>query len=240
MEQMQIRDASFSYPGRKSDNEDAFFPALRIGDEWWAAVADGMGGHPGGELASSTVIGAVRSRVANGLASDIPSLFLFAREELKRAAESGPEYSRMGTTLSLIRLRGDTAQVGHVGDSRIYHLRSHGIVTRTVDQTEVNELVQRGILSKAAARRYPRRNVLLSVLAGDRDYDLYLSEFDVEPGDRILLVTDGVSSKLLAQEIQSISSSSKDAKSFSDGLLAELRLREPDDDHTAVCLDILP
>jgi serine/threonine protein phosphatase PrpC len=145
----------------------------------------------------------------------------------------------MGTTLSLIRLNGSAVEVGHVGDSRIYHLRADGIVDRTVDQTEVEQLIQQGILSKARARHYPRRHVLLSVLSPSKTYKLYRSSFDLTLGDRLILLTDGVSSKLLRKEIRDLSLHHPNAQSLALALENEINLRNPDDDYSAICIDIL-
>lgn len=144
----------------------------------------------------------------------------------------------MGTTLSLIHFKDYKAEVGHVGDSRIYHLRGDGIVDRTVDQTEVEQLVQQGVLSRARALRYPRRHVLLSVLSPDRSYDLYKSVFEIKVGDRLVLLTDGVSSKLLRREVRDLSRQQLTPQSFCDALAHEIEHRTPEDDYSAVCIDI--
>ena len=144
----------------------------------------------------------------------------------------------MGTTLSLVSIHGNLAKLGHVGDSRVYHLRNEGIISRTVDQTEVQELIERGVLSKANARRYSRRNVLLSVLSPDRDYRLLEDSFEIKEGDRLLLITDGVSSKVLAKELRDLSLECDNPKTFCDELLKKIELRNPVDDYTALCLDI--
>jgi protein phosphatase len=171
---------------------------------------------------------------------DIARLFGEAQERLKLIASEKPDLADMGTTLSVISISNKIANVGHVGDSRIYHLRSEGIVDRTVDQTEVEQLVQQRVLSKASARRYPRRHVLLSVLSGNRDYELHREQFDIQEGDRLLLLTDGVSSKVLRQEIRDMSRQHSDTKSFCAALADEIEKRMPQDDYSAICLDIRP
>jgi serine/threonine protein phosphatase PrpC len=205
---------------------------------WWAGIADGMGGRPGGDVASAAVVDTIHSAVTIQHCSDVEKLFSLARERIKEIERERPELSSMGTTLSLIRLSDKSAEVGHVGDSRIYHLRADGLVDRTVDQTEVEQLLQQGVLNKATARRYPRRNILLSVLSAAKDYDLYKSEFEIRDGDRLLLLTDGVSSKLLRREIRDLSLKQTDAKSFCDVLLSEIERRNPTDDYSCICIDI--
>ena len=215
---MKIEFALFSKGGRKGANEDFVLRPFDCDGSWWAAIADGMGGRPGGEVASKTVIETISTEIKSRHVTDLTQLFGAAQNQLRTVAVSDPHLGSMGTTLSLIRLKGSTAEVGHVGDSRIYHLRGDGIVDRTVDQTEVEQLVQQGVLSRARARHYPRRHILLSVLSPSRDYELYSSEFQIKDGDRLILLTDGVSSKLLRREIRDLSLRHATAQSFCDAL----------------------
>jgi protein phosphatase len=235
---MKIDYAYFSRKGQKDRNDDSVMPPICSGGNWWSAVADGMGGHPGGSIASATVIDAIKTSIEIRDEADISKLFLDAHERLHGAANENPELASMGTTLSLIRLFGNTGEVGHVGDSRIYHLRSDGIVDLTVDQTEVEQLVQQGVLTRARARHYPRRHVLLSVLSASREYELHRETFDIKQGDRFVLLTDGVSSKILRREIRDLSLQHSNAKSFCDALVSEVERRSPQDDYSAICLDI--
>jgi len=235
---MKISSAYFSHRGRKSENEDAALPPILHSNTWWTAIADGMGGQAGGRIASTTAIATMRANIEADLHSSIPKLFGSIRSELKRISVERPELSGMGTTLSLVCLQKNFARVGHVGDSRVYHLRNQGIVSRTVDQTEVQELVERGVLSKANARRYSRRNILLSVLSPERDYRLLEDSFEIQKGDRLVLTTDGVSSKVLAKELRDLSLESNNPEIFCGELSKKIELRSPVDDYTAICIDI--
>jgi PPM family protein phosphatase len=229
---------SFPKEYKQGHNEDAVLPAVRVGDCFWAAVADGMGGHVGGDIASRTVIDEMRSQITSDPQIAIRDLFALAQKRLKAIGDKNPDLTKMGTTLSLLRICGNVGEVGHVGDSRIYHLRSDGIVDRTVDQTEVQELVERGVLRKGDAKRYPRRNVLLSVLSPERPYDLYQDKFEIRPGDRILLLTDGVLTSVLRREIRDISLANRNPTSFCNELMRVIKSRTPTDDHSVVCLDL--
>src|SRR5207249_495328 len=179
---MKVESAYFSQKGQKEKNDDSILPPFSSKGVWWAAVADGMGGHAGASVASAAVIDALRALIETDVA-EMSELFSSAQDCLKKIAEEKPDLVGMGTTLSLIRLSGQTAKVGHVGDSRIYHLRSDGILDRTVDQTEVEQLVRQGVLSRARARRYPRRHILLSVLSPKRNYQLHEATFEIREGD---------------------------------------------------------
>ncbi len=234
---MKIESAWFSRRGSKQQNEDAALPPTNSHDSWWAAVADGMGGHPGGEVASRTAIDVVRSTIQAVPNVRVSEMFRSIQLELKDIASKRPEFSKMGTTLSVVGIRDQAGSVGHVGDSRVYHLRADGIIDRTVDQTEVQQLLERGVLSRAAARRYPRKNILLSVLSPGREYTLHESSFQITAGDRIIIVTDGVSSKVLRQEIRDLSLLHSKPNSFCDALRETIEQRHPNDDYSAICIN---
>jgi len=234
---VRVECAHFSRQGRKGVNEDSVLSPFQFNGFWWAAVADGMGGRPGGGEASVAAVETVTAKVRAGL-TDLTELFAAAHTQLRELALRAPALGSMGTTLSLLRFTNSAAEVGHVGDSRIYHLRGDGIVDRTVDQTEVEQLVQQGVLSKARARRYPRRHILLSVLTPDKNYDLYQSDFEIRSGDRLILLTDGASAKILRREVRDLSLATPHPKLFCDALALEIERRTPEDDCTAVCIDI--
>ncbi|HET7679903.1 MAG TPA: protein phosphatase 2C domain-containing protein [Xanthobacteraceae bacterium] len=236
---MQIQAASFCRRGQKQTNDDSVLPLLQANGAWWAAVADGMGGHPGGALASSHVIDVIRAEIESSRQADIANLFARAQQSLSALARERPEFATMGTTLSLLRLTPRGGEIGHVGDSRIYQLRSENWVARTVDQTEVEQLVQRGVLTRAEARYYPRRNILLSVLSASTDYRLQRETFDIRARDRFVLLTDGVTENLLPEEIRDLSLGAKDVQALCDAIQAEVENRSPHDDYTALCLEIL-
>lgn len=235
---MKITSAFFTHTGIKGDNEDCLLPPLLLESTWWAAVADGVGGHAGGKVASNTAIESVRATIARDPQTGMRNLFSTVHERLKEIAGDDDVLEKMGTTLSVVRFDRKQAHVGHVGDTRIYHLRGKGIVDRTRDQTEVQRLILDRILSKAQARRYPRRSVLLSVLSPSRSYDLYEESFEIEPGDRIILLTDGVYEKVRRGEIRDVSVASPAAKDLSENLERVVSARDPVDDYSALVIDI--
>lgn len=235
---MKIESASFSRKGSKPKNEDSILAPFEANGVWWAAVADGMGGHAGGDVASATVIDTIRTAIGTQPDADIAVLIRAAQQSLERTARRRPDLMTMGTTLSLVCISGRTARVGHVGDSRIYHLRADQIVDRTVDQTEVAQLVRRGVLSRAEAETYPRRNILLSALCVGMDYELHQEAFDLRDGDRVVLLTDGAWSMISRPEIAALSVREPGPLRFCGALLDVLAERSPQDDYTVVCLDI--
>jgi len=233
---MRVQSASFSLAGPKGANEDAVLLPLEIDGITWSAIADGVGGLEGGAIASNGALQAVRNFVLSEPDTDFPRLFASAQSHLKRLARDNHALSQMATTLSVVKVRGTSAHVGHVGDTRIYHLRGGGIVTRTRDQTEVQRLIELGVLREAQARRYNRRNVLISVLSPEREYELYEEKFELEAGDRLILLTDGVYETIFRKELRNLSSHSPSPDVLCNSIVAELLKRELRDDATAVCI----
>ena len=193
---------SFSEAGRKGVNQDAVLQ-LCLDQCIVLAVADGMGGMEAGQEASRIAVDTLRE-FKTDKCFYFPKLFNQVKDEIVTYAdENAIEY--MGTTLSICEIEGCKARIGHVGDTRIYLLRGGNIIPLTKDQTEVQKLMDDGILSKARAARYHRRHVLLSAMTNFSGYDLAQTEIELQSKDRVVLMTDGVSELLEEDEIIDIS-----------------------------------
>lgn len=140
----------------------------------------------------------------------------------------------MGTTLTVCLISQDSALVAHVGDTRLYHLRDKGIVTRTRDQTEAQELVDQGVLSQRRALNYHRKNILTSVLSNYTDYELYQTEINLLGNDRLILTTDGSYSLIKKSALLKISISSRNAKDLCDKALIEIESGPIKDDYSMI------
>ncbi len=202
---MQLSITGFSNPGRGEANQDKTFSIFAKDGAALLAIADGMGGHTGGAIASNLAVDAVREIFISMPDTGMAALFGNAHNALLQRAKSIPNLSDMGTTLSLCLISGSEVNFGHVGDTRIYHLHGQEIRSITVDQTEVQLLIQKGILDKTDADRYPRRNVLISALGPYVQYDLQQGSFTLHENDRILLLTDGAHQKISKNDIRDIS-----------------------------------
>lgn len=225
---------SFSFPGRNKPNQDALF-AKRYGKGYLAlGIADGMGGKPGGNFASKIAIQTIETELDNNPEVSIEEIFLQVKRALVTESISFPAYGEMATTLSICLIKGNEVFVGHVGDCRIYQLRGNGIATRTTDQTEVQRLLDDGILPKHMAKDYPRRNILLSVMNATLDYSLQKNTFSVKPGDNIVLMSDGAYSLLSKSEIRDICAQSDTTDAFSSSVLELIRSRPIKDDYSAL------
>jgi len=231
-----MKSVAFSIDGPKRNNQDRYLEPVESFEGWVAAVADGVGGRPGGEIAATEAITAARDS-ARDPTWDGARTFAAACQRI-REAEAREDKEQMATTMSLVRLVGDFAYVAHVGDTRIYHVRGSGIVSRTEDQTEVATLLRDGVLSKAQAKTYPRRNVITSYLSGSAKFDLFENTFNVAPDDNIILLTDGaydiIKKAHIVQELQQSSSIEEASERFRQ----RLSLSGVKDDSTMIVVQV--
>jgi PPM family protein phosphatase len=178
----------------RGDNQDAAYADGRI-----LALADGMGGHPAGDVAASLAI-VPFSRLHPGSAPwDVVDFLraaaLSGNDAIAAHVSAKPELDGMGTTLTTVLLEGDRLGLLHVGDSRAYLLRDGILHQLSHDHTLVQSLVDDGIISQAEARFHPQRNIVLRALMG-RDARFTLANFEVQERDRLLLCSDGLSDVL--------------------------------------------
>ena len=177
----------------RSNNQDSAYAGSHL-----LVVADGMGGHAGGDVASSVAIGRLAALDSETPASDIVATLeesvLEANQEILRRARDEPQLRGLGTTITaLLRAEGKFA-LAHIGDSRAYLLRDEETVQITKDHTFVQRLLDEGRLTEDEAERHPQRSVLMRVLGDvDADPELDLSLRAAHAGDRWLLCSDGLS-----------------------------------------------
>jgi serine/threonine protein phosphatase PrpC len=173
------------------------------------AVADGMGGHKAGEVASAVAImrlaeldfshGLPMQRIELLLKQTITGI----NEELYSMSNE-IEYAGMGTTLTCLVLQQKSAVIGHVGDSRVYLIRNTSIAQITRDHSVTNELVQQGGLTEEEAKDHPYRNVLTRALGTDPTVQIDTHCIDLAEGDWIMLCTDGLTAVMNETEIVSV------------------------------------
>jgi len=223
----------------RSNNQDSAYAGHRL-----FVVADGMGGHAGGDVASAAVIqhlvtiddeystpSEAEQALQNGL--------LTASDQLADLVAEHPELTGMGTTVSGIALIGRSVVVAHIGDSRIYRLRDGLLTQLTSDHTFVQRLVETGRITADEALHHPKRSVLMRVL-GDVDAvpEIDTMIFDTRPGDRWLLCSDGLSSYVEADTILSIMNDRLPTESTTAALLKASYDAGAPDNVTVVLLDV--
>ena len=177
------------------------------------AVADGMGGHAAGEVASKVAITTLAQilPLLNNDEMDPESLedFLLGSlldidNEIAETAAANDRLAGMGTTLTAIALYRDKAYVLHAGDSRAYRLRGKEFLQLTKDHSVVQELIDSGAISESEAATHPQRSVLTNVLMGQGNITPLLIKYDLKVGDKFLICSDGLNNVVSNSEIHKI------------------------------------
>lgn len=187
-------------------NEDSFL--VPEGDHI-ALVADGMGGHRAGEVASSMAASIIRAcaHKAAGREISVKTAVAWVRQAnraIYRAANEDLSRSGMGTTLTFLYFMQGHAMLAHVGDSRCYLVRKGEIYQLTKDHSLVAELVRKGEITEEEARYHPYRNIITRALGTDDTVAVDAQDIDTEDGDLFLLCSDGMSNYARDEEMRAI------------------------------------
>ncbi len=218
-------------------NEDSY-----VVEEPLFAVADGMGGHRGGAVASSLALEALREVLRDdlvaptGLIEEIKS----ANQRVLQRGEADRDLRGMGTTLTALLAEGGKAHIAHIGDSRAYLLRDGSLKQLTEDHTLVQRMVMEGKLLPEEAERHPQRSILTRALGVDEDVEPDTMTLDpVLPGDRLLLCTDGLTSMVDGEQIEDVLRSERDPQRAANTLIDEANAAGGDDNITVLVLDFI-
>jgi PPM family protein phosphatase len=200
------------------------------------AVADGMGGHRGGEVASSLALETVHGmfeRREGSLAEQVAE----ANRAVFDRSQSDRKVSGMGTTLTAAQIDGNRVHLVHVGDSRAYLLHGGELKQITEDHTLVHRMVLEGEISQKEAETHPHRSVLTRALGVDRSIQVDEGDLEVAPGDRLLLCTDGLTGMVPEAQIRTILLETADPQEAVDKLVNGANRAGGIDNITAVILD---
>jgi protein phosphatase len=207
---MKLSWAVRTDPGlRRSGNEDSYCTRDDLG---LYVVADGMGGHAAGEVASRLAVDTIQTFIAETAGADknrtwpfpfephislegnrLKAAFRLANRQIANAMADSQDLRGMATTASAVLAGRKTACIGHVGDSRVYALRNGALQQITDDHSWVEEQVRAGTMSSTAARQHPWRNVVTRALSGGSDPEVDTVELTPSAGERFLLCSDGLS-----------------------------------------------
>jgi len=251
MTALRIKACGLSDVGlTRAHNEDYFEidPMHRL-----YVVADGMGGHSHGEVASQIAVNTIRDFVAKTADKDTTWPFGMdvrlerhsnllkmavraAHDQVLRAISKDGSLYGMGTTVVGLLIAGKTIAVAHVGDSRAYRLRGDKLEQLTQDHTWVNEQVVAGFLSKEQARSHPLKNVVTRALGGESDVLVDIRELEVETGDLFLLCSDGLTGMLSDSDIRDRLSSGRSLHEICRTLINDANARGGIDNITVVLL----
>ena len=202
-----MKAASMTDQGRvRKTNEDNFFADEALG---LFIVADGMGGHAGGEVASRVAIATISELMKAGLTdgdadSLIRSAIDHANTAIRAQAEADPTLLGMGTTLVLAFCRGDAIHLAHLGDSRAYLIRDGSIQRLTEDHSLVAQMVKSGQLTAEEAPRFHLRNVVTRSLGNQKLTEPDLAVVEWNAGDYLLLCSDGLTNMVGESELRSL------------------------------------
>jgi protein phosphatase len=249
---IELRVSGLTDVGRARKHNEDCYEIDR--DRLLFVVADGMGGHSHGEVASRIAVDTIRDFIqrdaepaAEGGITDGPlrehSLRLrravrLAHDQVLDAIHQDGSLQGMGTTVVGILVRERTAALAHVGDSRAYRVRHGELRQLTQDHTWVHEQVKAGYLSEEQARHHPLKNVVTRALGSDKEVLVDLQELEVEPGDLYLICSDGLTTMLDDTEILRIVLSGGSLDETCSRLISEANARGGLDNVTVILIAI--
>ena len=255
---MQIKWAVASDPGRRrSNNEDNYCARPELG---LFVVADGMGGHAGGEVASDLAVTEIESIVksTNTLGPQdtwpvpfdhtcgvdgnrLRAGFDLANRQIARRVSEDDALRGMATTAVALLFTDHAAALAHVGDSRAYRYQAKELSRLTADHSWVEEQVRAGMLTEEAALEHPWRNIVTRALSGGPGLEVEVSELSLAVGDRLLLCSDGLSSVVPESEIGTIvaEAASTNLQAGCDALVEHANASGGPDNVTALLTDVV-
>jgi len=237
---MKLKWGAFSDVGMvRQQNEDSF-----LAEETLFVVADGMGGHNAGEVASALAVTTLKAGARLGIddAEVFRELVQQANSAIYTASLDDSTQSGMGTTvtaLSIVEGEEPRVLVANVGDSRAYLWRSGALSRLSVDHSYVQELVNEGIITPEAARVHPRRNIVTRALGIDRSVMVDVFTHFVRTGDRIVLCSDGLVDEVADTEIAKVLGQHSDPQETAEALVMVANTNGGRDNTTVVVVDVL-
>ncbi len=188
-------------------NEDAYFVSEYVADmgTLYVIVADGMGGHQAGEVASAAAVREVCRKINQNyhidmtddeVAALLERAVASANRKVYEMSREDAQMNGMGTTLTFLLLSGTKVYIAHVGDSRAYRIRDGAITRLTHDHSMVEELLRSGQITPKQAMEHPQKNVITRAVGTDRTVEPDILETSAQPGDIFLLCTDGLTNQV--------------------------------------------
>lgn len=190
----------------RSLNEDAY---AMCPDRHLFIIADGLGGHAAGDVASQRAVEVIKGRIASSYSSskeikeDLVRAIKEANSVIFLEARENKDKRGMGTTVVVAKIHNDRAIIAHVGDSRAYHIHGNSIIQLTIDHTVVEEYVRMGLVNRGEIPFHPYRHVLSRAVGTGGSVDVDITDVQLTPGDVLLLCTDGLTNMLSNDEILS-------------------------------------
>jgi serine/threonine protein phosphatase PrpC len=203
-------------------------------------VADGMGGHQAGEIASAIAVETILDLdfgVAD-IGAELEKGILKANEAILEEVNHRPEMTGMGTTVAVLLIRDQTAFIAHVGDSRIYHY-ARGVLTQlTEDHSLVAELVKNGEITEDDAKTHPQRNILTQALGSRGDLNIEFLALEIQPGEKFLLCSDGLYGMVDRDGIEAILKLNEDTQELAEKLVEQANENGGSDNITVLIVEV--
>jgi protein phosphatase len=218
----------------RENNEDAVAGSDRL-----AVVADGMGGHPGGEVASAAAVSLLQAAYTGRSLDELHAAVRAANRAIWDRASATDELEGMGTTVCAAGLTDDGClAIVHVGDSRAYVLRDGALQQLTHDHSVTAELVSRGELSESQARSHPLHGYLTRALGAGPDVEPDARAYPARAGDRLIMCSDGLFNEVPDSEIASVAAGADDIEAAADQLIQLAQDRGGHDNISVVIADV--
>ncbi len=226
----------------RNGNEDSALIGSQL-----IAVADGMGGHAGGEIASAVAINTlseiaptfINSEIDDESASDLFLNSLHTIDsQIRAVTQDEPQLAGMGTTLTALFINAAEISLLHIGDTRAYRLRGNDLEQLSADHTVLQELLSKGIISESDAQVHPQRSMLTQALMGEGNLEPSLHIFEGKIQDRYLVCSDGLTGVLSDKEIKSLIKG-KDAAAAVDALIDATYINGAPDNVTVILADLV-
>ena len=234
---MTIRVGARTDVGRvREGNEDSYLARAPL-----FVVADGMGGHIAGDVASSTAVEVIteQSMAADGVGPDsLPGLVRNANAAIYQKSQNDPGLQGMGTTCTLLLVQEGTGYLAHVGDSRAYLFRGGELTQLTKDHTLVGRMVREGQLTEEEAERHPQRSIITRALGIDETVDVDISTVELVSRDRVLLCSDGLTGMIDTSAIADVLDAEPDPQRAADVLVDLANDAGGEDNITVVIVDV--
>ena len=223
---------------RRTANEDRL---LALPDSGLFLVADGVGGHRGGQVASQTAVDvfteAFQNRPAEELLSVVKATIHAANQSIYKASHELAELDGMASTLAVVALEGMRAVIAHVGDSRVYRFDGRKLFCETEDHSEVNDALRAGTLTQAQAANHPHRNIINRALGADAEVEADLKVVTLEARTSFLLCSDGITRHISDAELEKLMNSGQHPNNICAQLKDMCFARGAEDNLTAVIVD---
>ena len=232
---MRLSVAALTDVGRvREGNEDSYFV-----DEPLFVVADGMGGHRAGDVASQTAIDTVKRELGGKRPrpEDLAAALRDANGAILAKSREDSSLGGMGTTCTLLYVEDGRAHLAHIGDSRAYLMRAGHLEQITEDHTLVERMVREGRISREDAEHHPQRNVITRALGLDESIDVDLLLLDLQPGDRVMLCSDGLPSMLERERIEEVLAATEDVRRAAEELVALANEAGGEDNITVILVE---